>query len=84
MKTNLIIGIIAGALCTISFLPQVARILRTRNTKDLSLSTFLIFSLGICLWLIYGLLIKDIPVIAANAFTLILVLIIVALKIRHG
>jgi len=84
VNANSLIGFLAGTICTISFLPQVIRILRTKNTKDLSLPTFLLFSLGISIWLIYGLLIKDMPVIAANAVTLILALTIVFLKMKHG
>ncbi len=78
------VGIIAGAVCTLSFLPQVIRILKTRNTHDLSLSTFLLFSFGVLLWLCYGILIHDSPVIIANAVTFLLAMIIVALKMRHG
>jgi MtN3 and saliva related transmembrane protein len=83
MKT-LIIGIAAGTLCTISFLPQIIRILKTRHTKDLSLITYFIFSLGVFLWLIYGVLIKELPVILANAITFIFCLIIIAMKIKYG
>lgn len=80
---SLIIGIIAGSLCTISFIPQVARIIKTKHTKDLSLITFCVFSLGVFLWLIYGILIKELPVILANTSTLIFALFIVAMKIRY-
>lgn len=79
---SFIIGIIAGTLCTISFLPQVIRIARTRHTKDLSLVTFSIFSLGVFLWLVYGLILKELPIILANAATLTLALIIVAMKLK--
>jgi len=82
--SRLIIGILAGILCTISFLPQVIRIFKTKHTKDLSLITFAGFALGVVLWLIYGILIKEIPIILANAATLILVLLIVLMKIKYG
>lgn len=82
MKT-LVIGIIAGTLCTISFLPQVIRIAQTKHTKDLSLVTFSLFSLGVFLWLIYGILINELPVILANAATLSLALIIVGMKLKY-
>jgi len=81
---SLIIGIVAGILCAFSFIPQVAKIIRTKHTKDLSLITFSALSLGVFLWLIYGLMIKEFPVIAANAVTLILSLTIVMMKIKHG
>ena len=81
---SLIIGQIAGILCTFSFIPQVVKIIKTKHTKDLSLITFSALSLGVFLWLIYGLMIKEFPVIAANAVTLILSLTIVMMKIKHG
>ncbi len=79
---SFIIGIIAGTLCTISFLPQVIRIARTKQTKDLSLVTFSVFSLGVFLWLVYGFILKELPIILANAATLTLALIIVAMKLK--
>jgi MtN3 and saliva related transmembrane protein len=83
LKVRLIIGIVAGILCTFSFLPQVLRIYKTKQTKDLSLLTFSIFSLGVFLWFIYGLLMQEFPIIFANAVTLLLALLIVAMKIRY-
>jgi MtN3 and saliva related transmembrane protein len=78
------IGLGAAFCTTIAFLPQAIKTWRTRSTKDISLGMFLIFSIGIALWLIYGLLQHDIPLIAANGITLVLALIILGLKIRHG
>ncbi len=80
----LLIGISAGILTTVAFFPQAARIIRTKHTKDLSLVTFLIFTVGVFLWLIYGLLLKEIPIIVANAITLVVALFIVAMKLKHG
>lgn len=84
MKTTFIIGLIAGTLSTISFLPQVIQAYRTKHTKDISLYTFLIFSVGIIFWLIYGFSIKELPVILANSAVLILVLLILIAKIKYG
>lgn len=81
---SLIIGLAAGGLTTIAFLPQVIKVFKTKKAKDLSLITFSVFSLGIFLWLIYGLLIQDPPVIIANAVTLILALLIVIMRIKYG
>jgi MtN3 and saliva related transmembrane protein len=78
------IGLGAAFCTTIAFLPQAIKTWRTRSTKDISLGMFLIFSIGIALWLIYGLLQHDIPLIAANGITLVLALIILGFKIRHG
>jgi MtN3 and saliva related transmembrane protein len=64
---------LGAAFCmTIAFLPQAIKTWRTRSTKDISLGTYLIFAIGIALWLIYGLLLHDIPLIAANGVTLLL------------
>lgn len=83
MTIRLIVGAIAGTLCTISFIPQVLRVYRTKNARDLSLVTFIMFSLGVSLWFVYGLLIEELPVIIANGLTLILGLFIVAMKLRY-
>lgn len=79
----LTIGIIAGFLCTVSFIPQIIKIYRTKNTADLSIMTFAIFSVGVSLWLLYGILIKEPPVIIANVATLVLIVIILIMKIRY-
>jgi MtN3 and saliva related transmembrane protein len=79
-----IIGMVAALLTTFSFLPQLARILRTRHTKDLSLFTFSLFSLGVLLWLVYGILIKETPVIIANSVTFLIALSILIMKIKYG
>jgi MtN3 and saliva related transmembrane protein len=71
MNTQLL-GISAGILTTISFLPQVIKTWKSRSAKDLSLGMFSLFCLGVVLWLVYGILVNDIPVIAANLMTLIL------------
>jgi MtN3 and saliva related transmembrane protein len=83
MKT-FVIGILAAILTTISFLPQLVRVFRTKHTKDLSLITFSLFSLGVGLWLIYGILIKELPVILANGVTFFIALSILIMKIKHG
>jgi MtN3 and saliva related transmembrane protein len=78
------IGFGAAFCTTVAFLPQVIKTWTTRSTKDISLGMFLIFSTGILLWLIYGLLIGDVPLIAANAVTLALALTILGFKLRYG
>lgn len=67
-----IIGILAGMCTTIAFLPQVLKTWRTKSAKDLSLGMFSIFCTGVALWLTYGILIRDLPIILANGFTFIL------------
>lgn len=78
------IGMIAASLTTLCWLPQAWKIIRTRETRAISLWTQMAFTLGVLLWLVYGLYIGDVPVIAANAVTLILSSIILGLKLRYG
>lgn len=64
------LGLLAGALTTISFVPQVIKTWRSRSADDLSLGMFSLFTLGITLWLIYGLWIGALPLIVSNVITL--------------
>lgn len=77
------IGFTAAALTTVSFVPQVVRTLRTRDTRGISLWMYALFSTGVALWGIYGLLIGSWPVIAANAITLVLASIVLWHKLRE-
>lgn len=83
MTAETAIGLLAATLTTIAYVPKVARAWRTRSTHDISLPMFLLLALGIALWLIYGLLIRDLPLIAANLVTLIFVLAILFFKLRY-
>ncbi len=78
-----LIGLLAGALTTLSFLPQALRIWRTRSAKDISYTALLCFIAGISLWLWYGVLLRSLPIVLANAVTLALNLSILGLKIAH-
>jgi len=75
-------GTLAGILTTIAFIPQVAKTWKTRSAGDISLLMFLLFSSGVLLWLIYGLLLHAMPIIIANAITLSLSASILLLKIN--
>ncbi len=77
------IGLAAGAFTTLSFAPQLVRIWKRRSARDISYTALLSFILGISLWLWYGLLVNSIPVIVANAVSILLNVSILALKIRH-
>lgn len=83
MNNITIIGLFAAVFTTSAFLPQALKTIRTKNTKDLSLSMYIVFSTGVFLWLIYGLLIKDIPVIIANAITFVFAVTILGFKIKY-
>ena len=73
-----------AAFCTtISFLPQAIKVFKTKSTKDISLYMFLIFTIGVLSWLICGLIINDMPIILANAVTLILSFFILIYKIKY-
>ena len=84
MSFETALGLLAGSLTTIAFLPQVIRTWRTRSPADIPLVMFLILCTGIALWLVYGLVRGDWPVIIANGFTLVLASTILFFKLRHG
>ncbi len=79
-----LIGSLAAAITTLCWVPQALKVIRTRDTRALSLIMYLMLTLGIGLWLVYGLLIGSWPLIGANTVTFILVVIILGLKLRHG
>ncbi len=83
MNTIETIGFIAAILTTIAFLPQVIRTWKTKSTQDLSFGMILIFMVGVSLWLIYGIMINDRPVMFANVFTLLLIFVLFGLKLRY-
>ncbi len=76
------IGFLAAFLTTAAFVPQAIKVYKTQKTEDLSLGLFAMLFVGILLWLVYGILIGSMPVIAANAVTLVLVAYILWMKIR--
>lgn len=78
------LGLIAGTLTTIAFIPQIAKAWRSKSTGDLSWGMVITFSTGVLLWLIYGIWIDSLPVILANSVTLLLQGGIIAMKIKYG
>ncbi|MDP8215284.1 MAG: SemiSWEET transporter [Candidatus Euphemobacter frigidus] len=84
MRWITVIGFIAAACTTFAFLPQVIKVYKTRNTKDISLLMYIIFVAGVFLWFGYGILIGDYPISIANGITFILALIILITKFRYG
>ena len=79
-----LIGYCAAVLTTLSFVPQVWLTFRTRNVQGISLVMYSSFTLGVALWLGYGLAMRAWPVVAANAVTLALALSILFMKLRFG
>jgi MtN3 and saliva related transmembrane protein len=81
MNTDLL-GYAAAALTTCSFVPQAVLTLRTRDTRGISLGMYSAFTLGVALWLVYGWLLGEWPIIVANTVTLALAATILVTKIR--
>jgi MtN3 and saliva related transmembrane protein len=78
-----VLGIIAAICTTSSFVPQAYQIIKTRDTKSISLLMYTVFSIGVFLWLLYGLALNILPVVVANAVTLVLTCVILYFKIRE-
>jgi MtN3 and saliva related transmembrane protein len=83
MDTIVIVGYIAGTLTTLSFVPQVIRSWKLKETRDLSLAMLLLFALGVTLWTIYGIWIISPPIIAANSITFLFILFLLWMKFRY-
>ncbi len=77
------IGSIAACLTTASFVPQVWHTLRTRDVSGISLGMYSLFTVGVALWLVYGILMVAWPIIIANAITTSLALAILVMKLRY-
>jgi MtN3 and saliva related transmembrane protein len=84
MDGRALIGYAAAACTTLAFLPQVIHTVRTRDTSGISLGMYLVFCSGVALWLAYGILQADLPLVLANVVTLALSLAVLGLKIRNG
>ena len=78
-----ILGLAAGVLTTIAFLPQMLQIWQTKSAKDVSYVMLIVFRSGLLLWLVYGIILGALPVILANGVTLCFNLIILWLKIKY-
>ena len=78
-----LLGLVAAICTTVSLLPQVIKTIKTKHTKDLSLSTYAVLTTGIFLWFLYGILIKDLPLVLANGITLIFTATILFLIIKY-
>lgn len=79
-----IIGMIAAVLTTAAYLPQTVKVLRTKNTRDLSLGMYIMITSGIAGWLVYGIMLESPSLILANGLSVIMAAIILVMKIRHG
>jgi len=79
-----LVGYAAGFLATAAFVPQVAKTIKARSARDISLGMYLLFCAGVSLWLLYGVLITSWPVVVSNFVTLMLSGAVLVLKVRHG
>jgi MtN3 and saliva related transmembrane protein len=79
-----LLGLSAGSLTTISFVPQVLKTWRSKSAEDISTGMFILFSTGLVLWLVYGIYLQSLPIILSNIITLLLTLIILVLKFRYS
>lgn len=77
-------GYAAAALTTLSFVPQAIKLIRSRDTRGISLGMYVIFNAGIVCWLLYGFVLMSWPMIIANTITLALSATILVLKLRYG
>lgn len=77
------LGLVAGVLTTIAYLPQLIKTWQSKSADDLSWSMLIILCIGIILWLVYGFSVHDIPIVAANIVTFVLASVILVLKIRY-
>lgn len=83
LDTITIIGLLAGALTTIAYVPQAIKVWRTKETRDLSLVWLVILAVGELIWIVYGALVWSIPVIATNIASVFLALVILGFKAKY-
>lgn len=76
------IGILAAVCTTTAFIPQAVKTIKTRRTEDISLIMYVVLTFGVIAWLVYGIVIKDLPIIAANGVTVIFTSIVLIIKIK--
>ena len=83
MNYTIVLGLAAAVCTTVSFLPQAIKTIQTKNTSGISLFMYSLFAFGTFLWLLFGLFTHNIPIVSANAITLVFSIIILAYKIKY-
>jgi MtN3 and saliva related transmembrane protein len=78
-----LLGTLAGLLTTAAFVPQAIKTWRSRSAEDISLVMYSLFSAGVLLWLLYGIALRSLPIVAANVVTLVLALSVLTLKLYY-
>lgn len=77
-------GYLAAAMTSLAFVPQALKTIRTRDTRSISLGMYVVFTIGIAFWLVYGIAMNSMPMILSNIVTFLLSATILGLKIKHG
>ncbi len=78
------IGLVAGALTSLAAVPQVVRTWRTGHARDISIWQPVLLTIGMVLWLVYGIVLNDLPLILANAFSIACYALLIVMKVRYG
>lgn len=78
------IGLVAGTLTSIAAIPQVVKTLKTRHVRDISIWQPVFLAFGVALWMVYGILIGDVPLIVANIIPLLCNIVLTGMKIYYG
>ncbi|MDH2918338.1 MAG: SemiSWEET transporter [Sideroxydans sp.] len=78
------IGSVAASLTTLAFVPQVWQVWKSKHAKDISLGMYSLFTLGVALWLVYGILLMSWPIIIANSITVMLAGAVLVMKLKFG
>jgi MtN3 and saliva related transmembrane protein len=84
MQPTDVLGYLAGTLTTVALVPQAWRAFRTRDVSGISLRMYCIFTLGIAIWLAYGIVLGETPMILANSLSLVLALAVLVAKLKYG
>jgi MtN3 and saliva related transmembrane protein len=84
MDASMAVGLLAGLLTTISLVPQVTKIWKSKSARDVSKKMFIAFCTGVGLWLVYGIMKGEVPMIVWNAVSLVLALAILGMKLKFG
>jgi MtN3 and saliva related transmembrane protein len=84
METSDILGYLAATLTTVSFVPQAWRTFRTKDVSGISTKMYSVFTLGVAVWLAYGIVLGEVPMIFANSTTLVLACAVLVMKLKYG
>ncbi len=83
MDAITIIGLVAALFTTVSLLPQLIKVYKTKSTKDISTGMFTLFGAGVLLWFVYGIFVNDLPIIVANSLAFIQAIVILFFKTKY-